>query len=214
MASTALWTLEAPARTGLGYLPSFLLLDVDGRVLMKGNTVEMKSKISDAIEEQIRAAKDLPEGYPKAFQKAWTALRAGEYEDASAALDKLDDPELGPQVQALRERLREAIGAHFARIERLQQDHQLVEARAEAAALSKAIGDLADFAPRAADVLARFDGEELKGEMEAALALEKVLEKVRADGIEKQRKALEKFAERHAGTGAAQRASHLASLSG
>ena len=74
MGRGAYWTLERPASTGLGYLPSFILLDVDGKVLLKGNTGSMKGKIKDAIKDQIKDARDLPEEYGKDFKKAWKAL--------------------------------------------------------------------------------------------------------------------------------------------
>ena len=210
MGRGAAWTRERPASTGLGYLPSFILLDIDGRVLMKGNTAAMKSAIEDAVEEQIDLADELPEGFERDFKKAWQALREGEWAEASERIEKeAEDEELAAQAAQLRERLTAALEREVATIEARVERGLLVEALERSERLVDAAEGLEEWHRRGVELVERLESEEFEAEMDAAEAFEKLYEKVCEDGIEDHARKLEKFAEKHPGTRAAERALHL-----
>ena len=213
MQSTAMWTTERPASTGLGTLPSFILLDVEGRVLMKGNTNSMKGRIEDAIEDQLKLVKKLPEDMPKALGKAWKALAERDFAKAVTELDKAADKAKDEAaVAALRARIDERIESEHVRLAYLVDEGLFVEALEAVDVLGERVEGLEEHTARVHEVAQRLESEELAPEVSAAEAFEKLAEKVREDGIEDNRKKLVKFAEKHPGTKAAERARRLAKL--
>ncbi|MEO0650222.1 MAG: hypothetical protein AAFZ65_06055 [Planctomycetota bacterium] len=214
MGRGAFWTRERPASTGLGYLPSFILLDAEGTVLMKGNTASMKSKIADAVEDQIKQAAQLPEGLDKDFKKAWKALREGDWATAAERIDKqaAEGGELAVQAEVLRARLTAALEGTVAGIEKQIEIGYLVEARAEAERLHSATKGLDEWHTRAASLLEGLDSDGMADEIKAAEAFSKLYAKVCADGIEDNVRKLEKFAAKYPDTLAASRAKHLLSI--
>lgn len=215
MGSGALWTTERPTNSGLGYLPSFVLLDGDGKVLMKGNTADMKSKIEEAIEDWVDDRTDLPDAYPKSFKKAWRAYVEGEYAKSLTLLGQIEakGKEDASAVPELRELVNEACHRDFDRLAGFAERGLFVELEREAERISEQIEGIAVFEELLTASLEPLHDEANQGEVEAARDLDKLMGKVLDKGIDKHRKALTKFAKKHAGTKAAERAERLAKLS-
>lgn len=215
MAGNAYWTHERPCSSGLGFLPSYVLLDVNGKVLMKGNPMSDKSKIEDAIEEQIKLSRELPDSAPKSAKKAWKLFKDRSFAKSLEAFAKLeekaDEAEAAP-IAELKARVVGKIEAELARIDALVDLGHLLPARALAEELADDLEDHETFGQRAADAVAMFAAADMQAELEAAEDFEKLHEKIREDGLEDFTKKLEKFAEKYAGTKAAERASYLLSL--
>ena len=214
MAGNAYWTHERPCSTGMGTLPGCVLLDVNGEVLMKGNPGSMKSALEDAIADQIDIAKDLPEGAPKSAKKAWKAFGNGDFVKALDGLAKLEAKggEDAAGAAQLRTRVEAAIDGRLSRVDHLLDLGYPVEAQALAVELSEALEDHESYGPRAAASVAMFEADDMRAEMEAAEAFEKIHAKVREDGVDDFRKKLEKFADKYSGSKAADRANHLLTL--
>ncbi len=216
MQAAAMWTIERPANSGMGGLPSFVLLDKDGKVLLKGNTADMKGKIEDAIAEQIELIEELPSDVPKAYKKAWRSFVEGDYGQATAELVKIEakggeDAEAAARV---RESFETRLASEFSRLEYLLEHGLFIEAAARAEGLGERIEGLAEDQSRLADLVAQLESAELVPEVEAAEELEKLMVKIREDGIEDNRKKLEKLASKLEGTKAGERAQRLLSLPG
>lgn len=214
MGRGAYWTLERPASTGLGYLPSFILLDVDGKVLLKGNTGSMKGKIKDAIKDQIKDARDLPEEYGKDFKKAWKALVEDDWAKAIELIAKEaeDGGENASQAASMSARLEARIESDYLAIERRIELGYFVEALERAEAFAEQTEEIEKWSTAADELLTQLRSESLTTELEADQAFTKVYESVCEDGVEDNERALGKFASKYAGTKAAARAEHLLSL--
>jgi len=214
MSGNALWTLERPCNSGVGSLPSFVLLGNDGEVLLKGNSSSMKGKIEDAIEEQIKLGNAVPEGSPKSAKKAWKSFRAGDFAKAIKGLNKIEskggDDAAG--ATALLARVNAKVEAEIERVQALYDIGYLLAARDLASELTDNLEDHATYGPQTAEALAFFSGPDLEVEFAASTAFEKLYSKVREDGVNDLRKKLVKFADKHAGTLAAKRANHLLTL--
>ncbi|WP_145066301.1 hypothetical protein [Engelhardtia mirabilis] len=214
MAGNGLWTHERPCSSGSGTLPSCVLLGIDGKVLMKGNPGSIKSDLEDAIADQIDLAKELPEGAPSSAKKAWKAFAERDYMDALDGLAKIEAKgrEDAAGAAQLRAQVEAKIDLELARIDRLLELGYPLDALVLATELDGLLAEHPTFGPRAAAALAMFEAEDLQPELEAAQAFDKIYAKVREDGVDDSRKKLEKFAEKYAGSKAAERASHLASI--
>lgn len=211
MAGNAFWTHERPLDSGARGLPNYVLLGVNGEVLMKGHPMSDKSKIEDAIEEQIKLAKKLPGDVPKSAKKVWSAYLGRDYVKGLETLAKLEakgEEGLAP----IRERLETKIEAEFTRVDTLIDMGYLTEAQDLAEALHDEFEDHEAFGQRAADNLALFEGADMDAELDAATAFAKLYEKVCENGVDDSRKKLDKFAAKHSGTKAAERAQYLLEL--
>ena len=207
------WTSERPARSGGRGLPNYILLDATGTVLMTGYTNRDKSKIKKAIEAEIKQAKELPAGLDKGFKKAWKALLADDFAKAHVAIEKAA-AKGAEGSDSMRTRLKDRFSSRLGSIHAQIKNGHLIEALAAAEELSKSTKGHDEWHDAAEDAIAKLESDEYAAEMGAAKAFGKLYKKVLDDGIEKNLKKLNQFAEKHSGTKAGKRASRLASLAG
>jgi hypothetical protein len=213
MGRGAWWTKERPASTGLGYLPSFILLDAEGRVMMKGNTAAQKSAIAEAIEDELDRVRKLPAGLDRKLSKAWNAIQSKDWTKASASLEAAAlEPELAEQARSLSELMGQRIASRAAEAERLFEAGWLVRSLAAARSLAEELDGQAPWAEQVDGLITRLTSEDLEPSLEADEALEKLFAKICKDGIKRQSRALASFVRKHEGTPAAARAEHLAGL--
>lgn len=216
MGTTAMWTGEAPFNTGAPGLPNCVLLSNEGEVLLMGHPGSMHSKIEEAVEAEIKKAKAIPEGTPKALKKAWKAFMKKDYGKAVAEARKVEakggeDGEAATQaIGTFVERVEKELG----RADWMVQNGYLVEAQAFIKKLSKQINGIADVVERQTEITDELASEDLKPEMAAAQALEKLVKALSEDGFDdKLVKKLRKFVEKNEATKAAARAQHLVDIS-
>jgi hypothetical protein len=213
MGAGAMWTTERPVTVEGNTIPKFALLDVDGNVLLKGNPLEQKKQIEEAIAEQVKRAKAAPADAPPKLTKPWEKFAKGDVADALAALDKLaDDAELAEAAQAARAEMEARTKARIERGTWMIDNGHRVEAAEHLEALAKSVKGVPELEEAVATELTR--AEAPGPELDAAKALASVLTKMKKDKPfdDKHVKALDKLAEKYAGTKAAARAQHLVAL--
>lgn len=220
LGSNAMWTSERPVESGSRGLPAFVLLDTDGRRILEGNSNAMKSQIEDAIQAEIDKARRGPEDVAKDLRDPAKDLLRRQYADAITAAEKVaqsagDDAELATEAGALAAEAKRRAESQLARVGRLIDAGNYLRADEFLEVLEKSCEGHDALEQATADLRKRLDSDELEGERDAAKALAK-LERVIADkGLDAvHKRQLDKIVERHAGTKAAQRAAHLASLVG
>jgi len=215
MGRPAIWTTERPFRTGARGLPNFVLLSCDGEVLLKGNPISMKAQIEETIKKEIKLSKKAPDGVPRSLKKAWTDFARGKYASALSAARKVADS-TGPDAEAAASAVEVFSGRLFAKVARLNwmvDNGYLVEAEDFAEELSKQFRGLEQFDSQVKEISKKLASPAMKNEMAAAKTFAKLEKKVSAEGLEGAAlRQLAKFAEKKAGTKAADRARRLAAL--
>lgn len=215
MGTNAIWTTEAPFRTGSNGLPNFALLSSEGEVLLMGNPLSMHKQIVEAIEAEIAKASSGPDDSPKSLKKAWKYFGKGEYAKAIAEARKVeakggDDAEAAG-VAAIR--IAKHADGQLDRVERLIEGGHFLKAIDMIEDLDKGLADDADLAARATAIAERLETPEVEAEVKAAQSLARIEATLAEDGFEdKIVKRLEKFAEKNPNTKAAERARYLATL--
>jgi hypothetical protein len=217
MGTAAMWTTERPLDPEGNGLPAFALLDTEGNVLLKGNPLDMKKKIEEAIALQVEKAKSPPAGTPAKLAKAWGTFVKGNVAAALAECDKLGaaDAGLAETAQALRAQMVARTEARIARATWLGENGYPGEGREQLLALGKAVDGCAELVDAVARPLAKLAlTPALQAEIDATKALASLQQKMAKDKPfdDGNLKSLEKLAEKHAGTKAADRATHLLQL--
>ncbi len=216
MGAGAMWTLERPVDVSGNTLPKFALLGADGTLLHSGNPLEMKKQIEESIAAEVKKSKDAPAGTPAALKKAWSAFAKGEIAAALAECDKLAaDPVNGDAAAAARKEFASRIDARLRRAKWMLDNGYVSEAGRMLDVLEKATKANAELAAKVAEQKARLTGDAtLAKEREASDALAKLVDKMSKDKPfeDGNVKALQKLAEKHAGTKTAERAAHLVAL--
>ena len=217
MGTTAMWTREAPFRTGSRGLPNFALIGADGKILMKGHPMSMQSKVVKAIEEEIKKGKGAPDGAPKSLKSAYKALAKGDYAKAHAAAVKVvakagDDT---AAAQAFIESLDTRFGKNVERVEYLLSNGYALRADALYDELRAGAKGNDDFEARAAALTESITSDEVADEMKLDKAFSKLEEKLHQNGLdEKLLKKVRKLAEKNEGSRVMQRAGRILDLAG
>ena len=217
MGTTAMWTREAPFRTGSRGLPNFALIGADGKILMKGHPMSMQSKVVKAIEEEIKKGKGAPDGAPKSLKSAYKALAKGDYAKAHAAAVKVvakagDDT---AAAQAFIESLDTRFGKNVERVEYLLSNGYALRADALYDELRAGAKGNDDFEARAAALTESITSDEVADEMKLDKAFSKLEEKLHENGLdEKLLKKVRKLAEKNEGSRVMQRAGRILDLAG
>lgn len=213
----SLWTSERPVRNASSGLPSFVLLDVDGRPILEGSSIRLASQMEEAIAGEVQKIRRGPEDVPKDLKDAARDLLRGKFGAAATEAEKVvqrtDDPELAAAARSL---LAEASGranASAARVGRLIDEGGYLRAEDLLDEFEKAVDGSDALEALVAPLRDRLDDDALEDERKAEKALRKLEAVLFAKGDDAvPSRALTKLAEKHAGTKAAERASHLAAL--
>jgi hypothetical protein len=214
LGAAAIWSTEAPFRTGSRTLPSYVLVGADGRVIEKGD--HTSSETTELIEKEIAALRGGPPGTPRALRGAWSAFQKGEVTKAIELAIKIR--EKGEDAAAADEAIASFTGLIGFRLDRAEwclENGYLVEADGMLDALRKGVKGSGELADRLASLDDRLSSDEMKQDRDAAAVLQRILKKIHADGFgkkDKHRNSLEKFARKYDGTLAAKRARHLLDL--
>ncbi len=219
MGTEAMWTTERPLEAKGSGLPQFALLDTEGKLLLSGNPLGQKKQIEEAIAEQVKKAKNPPQGTPAKLSKPWAAFVKGNIGAAIAECDKLGaaDATLADAARALRAEMLSRTEGKLARGRWLIDNGYIAEATEMLAALGKSVKGCVELEGKIAADLARVlqPDEGLGAEAEAAKALASLQQKMIKDKPfeEGNVKALTKLVEKYRGTKAGERAARLAELS-
>jgi hypothetical protein len=209
----AMWTNEAPFRTGTKGLPNFALLSADGKVIATGN--HMTSKDRDLIDEEIKNAKAAPADTNKSFKKAWKEFNKGNYAKAMAEASKVGakEAELAEEATSITELFEDRIQANLNRVTWLLDNGFPGDAKDRLDGLVSGLKGTDRLLAAANEIVERFDSDEMKLELEAAGKIERLLEKVYEDGKdEKLFGKLSKLATEYSSTKVGARAQKIAAL--
>jgi len=215
MGTRAMWTTERPLEVGGNGLPAFALLDTEGKLLLDGNPLDMKKKIEAAIAEQVKKTKAAPSGTPDALAKTWARFVKGEVAGAIAECDKLGtDVALSGPAKTLHDEMVARTESTIGRGKWLTENGYVAEASELLAGLAKGVKGHADLESKVAAELTHAQDKSLAAEAEASKALASLQAKMTKDKPfeDANVKALQKLAEKHAGTKAGERAAQLAKL--
>ena len=214
MGTPAMWTKGKPFLTGARTIPYFVLLSAEGKVLLKGNPMRLKSQLDETIQSEIQKAVGRPEDLPKSLKKAWGELEKGRYAKALAEAGKI--VEKGGDDVAAAQEVSQRIEAEIQRDAKdvrwsidngyLVEADDMLSQLAKDLKKSEAHGELLAKLQQALD-----DAPE--DELKAAKALAKLQEKLYEDGLKsKHVKELERIAKKYMGTKSGDRALHLAAI--
>ena len=217
MGTTAMWTREAPFRTGSRGLPNFALIGADGKILMKGHPMSMQSKVVKAIEEEIKKGKGAPEGAPRSLKSAYKALAKGDYAKARAAAEKVvakagddaaDASAFVGSVDARFDKNAKRVEYLLSRGYALRADALFDELRAGAKGNE-------EFEARAAALTDSMTSDEVSDEMKLDKTFSRLEEKLQEDGLdEKLLRKVRKLVEKNEGSRVMQRARRILDLAG
>jgi hypothetical protein len=214
----AMWTDERPVDSQSNGLPSFVLIGIDGEVLLRGNPLAMKGDIEDTIAREIERSRAAPEGTPTKLKKAWSEYGKGNYAGALAEAEKVatesgDDAELASHAKQAADAFQKRVGSEVARVKAMLASGEYLAAEELLAALEKGTRAHETLAATVAEVRQELSSETLATEREAADALAKLEEKMYGKGkLDKHLSSLEKLAEKYAGTKAGSRAKRILTL--
>lgn len=211
----AMWTTSPPFSTGLGGLPSSVLLSAEGEVLLVGMNSSIGGKIEDEIEAWAKAKKRLPKDMPSDLKKAWTYYQKGKLAKALVELDELqaEGGEVGASSVELANRIEAGVESRLKSISWMLNNGFPADAKDSLDRLAADVEDHEAFTGRCSELQARFGAEDIVLELKAAKAFAKLEKKMLKDGAdEKLAKKFAKLATEFAGTKVAARASHNAEL--
>ena len=217
LGTRAIWMHEYPVDTGLTNVPSYALLDAQGRLIAKGQAETMGmnfpnrelEEIERAIGAQVRLRREGPAQAPEALRGVYRSFAKGELDQALEALDGLlesEDDAVRTAARAAATDFERRVAQRLDRARALLDEARLVELERE---LEPLLGQLArrpELEQRRARLEDELKSEALAGELEACRALAKLEQKIFAKGPKPSLKYLERLAKKYAGTRNAERA--------
>jgi len=214
--TAAMWSKEAPFKTGESVIPSYALLDPTGKVLLKGVTTRDHKKIEEALEEFAKARKKGPKDLPKAVSKQVAEFYKGKPGKALKALSALTaegsraSSEDQAAAQTAIDTLTAAVERDLKRLDWLLDNGFYAVAEDELSDLRKGLKGADEWTTAVAERSTRLESDELKSERSAEKALLKLQKKLYSKGTGKvSAKSLSAIAEKYPGSQAAARAEAL-----
>ncbi len=219
LGSGVAWTTERPFRVDLNGIPNYALISPDGEVVSWGYSVADHKKVVDLIEGFVKSGPQRDD-LPKPLVKVYEEFDEGEFAKAWKEADKVEakhaeDAQLLRFLGDARREVRETVERRAQRIGWLVENGYPLLAEAQWKDLVKAVKDADELEALVADVTARIDTDEFADMKKAARSLVKMEQALYESGGkdgEKLAKKLRKFAEDHAGTPLATRATQLADV--
>jgi hypothetical protein len=210
----ALWTTENPLPSAALTVPWGVVVSSWGEVLFAGNSLEQNAQLVAAIENDLEARRRGPPGTPRGLARAWAEFEKGRPARALALAEAArDDAELRGAAQVALDVFGRRIETRLGRVSTLIEAGRLTQAEERLAALARSLSGRDEFVSQLEQLRARLDDEGLDAEREADKALVKLEHKLFAEGLDDRlARSLEKLAEKHTGTRAAERARRLARL--
>jgi hypothetical protein len=213
LGNSAMWTTERPFDLGLEGIPACALIAPNGEIAVSGYFGDVHNKLVDVLEGYLKG-KGKDKDTPAAVSKAVSEFNKGKYGGALAALDALkSDAKAGAAATAAHGELALRLDGLFAKATWCKDNGYLANADALVADLQKGLADDAERKAKAGELATALADAGLASEREAEKSLAALEKKLYADGPDaKIGSKLSAFAEKNAGTKAADRAKHLAKL--
>lgn len=217
LGNQAIWTNDYIFSTGGNGLPSFALLDGEGKVVLKGSSNSMHGAIEEELERMVKAKNDPPAGVPSKVAKVYANISKGNFAkakvDAGKVLAKPGSKDTDAVVAAAEAALTEIdkrFAANMHRAEWLLQNGYPLRAKAMVEGLAKGVKGDAEMSASVADFKNALASEEHKAAFSAAKELAKIETELYEDGGSKKLvKKLDEIAADNSGTPIAKRAKGL-----
>lgn len=217
LGTEAIWTNKYLFSTGGGGLPSFALLDGEGKVVLKGSSNSLHGAIVGEVERMVKAKGDAPEGVPSKVAKVYGDIQKGNYAKAKVNAGKVlakpgskDTDMVVAAAEAVLAEIDKQFDAEMHRAEWLLQNGYPLEAKDKVDLLAKGVKGDVDMSAMVADFKAALAGEQYKEDFAAAKALAKLENALYEDGgSDKLIKKLNEVADDYAGSPVAKRAKGL-----
>lgn len=209
MGNNALWTNERVVPTVGKGLPEVAVIGIDGAILLQGYPGDLGKKLHEAVANEIKKAKEAPEGTPATLKKAWTAFQKG---DVSAALAECD--KLGEEGAAARAEFVARTQGRIERAKRLLESGDVAQGEKLIDSLAKACKGDAELAAKVAELSTKLASPELAAEREAAKAWSSFVAKIAKEKPfdEGNVKKAQGLADKHKGTKNGERAARFVAL--
>lgn len=222
LGNQAIWTSDYLFSSGGNGLPAFALLDASGKVVLKGNSNNMKGQIEDELERMIKEANGAPADAPKAVAKVYTEIAKGNLAKAVAAAEKVKAKPGSKDTEAVLEAAEAALIAVQARLDSqlarstwMLENGYPLDAEAKLKTLSKGVKGHEAMTAKVVELQTKLASEEMKAVLKAAGDLAKLEAKLYGSPKdEKAQKKLAEFAQEHADNPVGKRASKLVEVAG
>jgi len=212
--TSAMWTKERPVITGSGGLPNFVMLSPEGEVVLMGHPISMHSKVEEYLAGLKRSRNKTPGGLHKDLKGVYKNYVKGKLGAAMVEAKKIEaltsDQQLGEECRKLLDEMTKVADAAVSRLDRATEEGSYSFVRDRAKALSKSLKGT-DYEAKIAERLKHLEDKSLAEEIKAEKALAKIERSLYVKGATPAtKKGLERFAKKHDGTKAAERAKQLA----
>jgi hypothetical protein len=220
MGGRAMWTTERPFERGTSTLPVCVLLDNDGRVLVKGNPTVLHKEIERQIAAQVELRKSPPCGAAPVVRCGWSEFSKGRYARAFQSLALADvenayDPASLSIIAEARDAFRARLEARIVRVRWLADNGWFDEADNELDALATGLKGSSEHAASIDELRAHLAKPELAAERSAARQLARMRARwFESGGDAGVARDLDRFADKHKGTPTGAQALDLLRLAG
>lgn len=220
LGNQAIWTnnylFSSPGRG----LPSFTLLDGEGKVVLSGSSNSMHGQIVDNIERMIKAKGEGPEGVPSSVAKVYTDLAKGSYAKAATRAEKVlakpgskDTAAVVAAAEAALAAVQARFDGQLARAEWLLANGFPLRSKELTESLMKGAKGNADLSDKATAFHTKLTSGDFKADFSAAKELAKIESALYEDGgSDKLVKKLQELSSEAAGSPVAKRAEALVDI--
>ncbi len=187
-------------------IPHAAVIGVDGRLLWAGNPLRDSQRVDELIEEQLRlVAKGW--GDSSDARKVRAKLYGkGDLAGAAGLVEKMDD---GEEKQTLQKEVETRYAVRKNAVEALRQQGRWRDALEAAEELAKSVGRHPAWSAEVEGLVAGFETDAAKAELDADKDLEKILRVMRKGKLDRAPRDLEKLVEKHGQTRVAARAARV-----
>lgn len=217
LGNEAIWTNQYLFSTGGGGLPSFALLDAEGKVVLKGSSSSLHGAMVDEIERLIKANAEAPEGIPSKVAKVYGEIKKGNYAKAKVGAGKVlakpgskDTEAIVAAAEAALVKIDTNLTADLSRANWLLDNGYPLRAKELVDRMGKGVKGDPDMSDRVLEFKNKLEGEEFKSDFSAAKDLAKLEAALFEDGgSPKLVKKLNALAQDHSGNAVGKRAKGL-----
>jgi hypothetical protein len=217
LTTSTMWTSESPVKRESRDVPYFVLLDAQGEIAMEGIASEQRRELEQTVGDLVKETAKGPRELSRELAKAITEANDGNFtkarEIAQAAVDEAGDDTV--KLQEARQVLasvEERLEQRLKRARWMLDNGYPIEATDALAKLAKGVKGWEEPEQRATDMTAELETPEMKFELEAQKALQKIEKKMFEDPDVRLVKQLQKIVEKYPRTKTAERAKQLAKI--
>jgi thiol-disulfide isomerase/thioredoxin len=217
LATSAMWTTEHPVTRETKDVPYFMLLDAQGEIAMEGIASEQRRELEQKLEELVKDAAKGPRELSRDLAKAITEANDGNFtkarDIAGAAVEEAGEDTVKLQeAKRVLSTVEERLEQRLKRARWMLDNGYPIEATDSLSRLAKGVKGWPEPEVRVADMNAELETPEMKLEVEAQKALQKIEKKLFVEPDVRLVKQLQKIVEKYPRTKTAERAKQLAKI--